>query len=546
MVSRHNSLTLGSTETNPGSPVLLTWSAASKSSLEELTSALITNFNQSIDTIKTKGYFQSLAYTLSTRRSLLSWRSYALLKSRQDLQDLRSIASHPTKVSKEIQLGFVFTGQGAQWCGMGQELSIYPVFRNSIEQAIIYLRGLGCTWLLANAFTRENTEPLQIHEPRFSQPVCTILQVALVDLLVSFNINPVAVVGHSSGEIAAAYCTGALSRESAWKLAYYRGVFSQELAVLGNGGMMAVGLSEIEAYRYLDSTTNSLGDGQLAIACVNSPSNVTISGQRMHLEHLKAQLDDDKVFCRTLQVQVAYHGPAMLQVASRYQESIATLTPGEARCARDIRMVSSVTGALVSQDELRSPAYWVSNMVSQVKFSQAVHNICQHHIEQTSKKVDLSHRAVIKADYLLEIGPHSALSGPIRDSLKDISNAQKVLYGSILTRNTSAVESLLSAAGKLHCSGYPVDLLHLNQQHRVSKRAPMILPNLPEYPFDHSNSYWNESRYSRNMRLRPFKRNSFIGLPVSDWNPLDCRWRTFLKQSEQVWIVDHEVSTQNP
>jgi acyl transferase domain-containing protein len=541
IISRRGFSSLELVETYDGSePVLLTWSAASKLSIEKLTSLLVTHFSGLTGPRRGDTYLKSLAYTLATKRSLLSWRSYAVINSSQELEDFSSIASHPSKSANEVKLAFVFTGQGAQWCGMGRELLVYPVFRDSVERAIEYLRGLGCTWLLADAFTGDGTMDLKIHEPKFSQPICTILQVALVDLLASLGVAPVAVVGHSSGEIAAAYCTGALSRGSAWKLAYYRGVYSQELATSGSGGMMSVGLSEAKVQPYLDSATSSLGNGSLAVACVNSPSNVTISGKRTHLEHLRAQLDEDKVFCRVLLVQVAYHGPLMLQVASQYQRSIADLTPGFTRHGGEVRMISSVTGALISGDELCSSAYWVRNMVSQVKFCQAVQTLCQHHSGQASKKIDLSHRRIIQADYLLEIGPHSTLSGPIRDSLKE--NSKQVTYGSTLTRNTSAVKTLLEAAGKLHCYGYSMDLLRLNEPHGVSKRTPMILPNLPEYPFDHSRSYWHESRYSRNTRLRVSERNSFIGLPVYDWNPLDCRWRIFLRQSDHAWITDHQVS----
>ncbi len=132
----------------------------------------------------------------------------------------------------------------------------------------------------------------QIHDPAYSQPICTALQIALVNLLGSCGITPSAVLGHSPGEIAAAYCAGLLSRESALKIAYYRGYLTAKLAKFqGQGGMMSVGLSEAAAKRYISTLSIDHIHEHLSIACINSPKNVTVSGSRRQINALKLIFD---------------------------------------------------------------------------------------------------------------------------------------------------------------------------------------------------------------------------------------------------------------
>lgn len=184
-----------------------------------------------------------------------------------------------------------------------------------------------------------------IDKPQMAQPICTILQVSMVRLLRVLGVYPVTVVGHSSGEIAAAYAIGAISQLSAWKLAYFRGLHSSRLAAepRSSGSMMAVGLSETAVQPYLDRIVDSRSEGILALACVNSPQNVTVSGDAHLIQELSATLERDGVFARRLKVSVAYHGPHMARVAEPYRHSIGDLRPGET-LPYFATMISSVTG----------------------------------------------------------------------------------------------------------------------------------------------------------------------------------------------------------
>lgn len=167
----------------------------------------------------------------------------------------------------------------------------------------------------------------RINFPDFSQPLCTALQIALVDLLHSFGIVPGGVVGHSSGEIAAAYSIGALSHESACKVAYYRGKVARHLKrVKPDGAMMAVNLAESEIYARLQSSGMlSVDQDRLTVACVNSITNVTLSGPSHLIDEFKSYLDQEGIFTRRLNTGVAYHSPDTYMVAAEYLSLMQTL-----------------------------------------------------------------------------------------------------------------------------------------------------------------------------------------------------------------------------
>lgn len=159
---------------------------------------------------------RDLSYTLACRRSLFKWRK-AFVAS--DLAQLTA-ALNETKFSKtraapSAKIAFVFTGQGAQWAGMGSALiGSSQTFKESIQESSRILKDLGCEWDLVQELGRPDAES-RINESELAQPTTTILQMALVDMLAQFGVRPKFVVGHSSGEIAAAYAVGALAREGA-------------------------------------------------------------------------------------------------------------------------------------------------------------------------------------------------------------------------------------------------------------------------------------------------------------------------------------------
>ena len=182
--------------------------------------------------------------------------------------------------------------------------------------------------------------------PEIAHPLCTALQVAIVDLLASWGIFPTSVTGHSSGEIAAAYCSGKLSREGAWKAAYYRGyVSSKQLSA--NGAMMAVGLGASQLEPYLEAVRQKT-PGELIIACYNSPKNNTVSGDELLVDSLKSALDADGIFARKLNVKNAYHSAHMQLISGEYLQLMGNLFSGRRLAVpHSIHMFSTVTGEKV-------------------------------------------------------------------------------------------------------------------------------------------------------------------------------------------------------
>ncbi|PTB61446.1 acyl transferase, partial [Trichoderma citrinoviride] len=202
-----------------------------------------------------------------------------------------------------------FCGQGAQWAAMGKDLMSFPVYRACLNEASCFLQlGLGARFDLLKEILR-GAEDTRISDPEISQPATTALQVALVDLLKSLHVQPQYVLGHSSGEIAAAYASGAISRYDAWKIAYFRGLAAASIPFRASklkGGMMVVGMSTEEASAYLARINKSA-----QIACINSPRSITISGQADAIEFIARDLTQRDIFNRVLNVKVAYHSSHM-------------------------------------------------------------------------------------------------------------------------------------------------------------------------------------------------------------------------------------------
>ncbi|KAL9001809.1 MAG: hypothetical protein Q9188_005223 [Gyalolechia gomerana] len=525
----------------PQTPRLLVWSSADKEGLKRMAEVYSQYWVFARDTGQDEpSYLNDLAYTLSTRRSNLAWRSFVVTDSLSDLLSLESHLSPPMHSIGSQRLAFLFTGQGAQWPGMGRELLSYATFSASLHNAEAYFHELGAEWSLRDEVNRVS-EISRLVSPELSQPVCTALQVALVDLLRALQVSPSAVIGHSSGEIGAAYCIGAISSRSAWKIAYYRGLLAEKLMTESahkKGGMMAVGLSKDAILPYLRQTAQQMGSDGLVIACINSLKNVTISGDLDQIDALHTELERQSIFAQKLHVSMAYHSPHMDLISNQYLETIGHLERGKP-LAEPAIMISTVSGEIITTEQLLRKEYWVRNMVCPVNFEGALRKICGDSRKPPRKKLDLSHRNNVKMNDLLEIGPHAGLRGPIRDCLSSLDKAQAVRYDSVLIRHQPADETFLKAMGRLHCCGYPLDISKAN--HASSGRL-CNLPDLPHYPFNHSQSYWHENRASQMYRFHMKPKLDLLGKMVTNWNPLQAEWRHFLRVSEQDWIGDHKVN----
>ena len=367
-----------------------------------------------------------------------------------------------------------------------------------------------------------------INQPSFSQPICTALQVALIDLYASWGIAPSAVIGHSSGEIAAAYCTGGLSKESAWRVAYFRGALASAMNRPRRGAMMSVALSQDEAETYIDEAVAQGRTNDLVVGCVNSPTNVTLTGDEDCIDMVKTSLVRKGIFARKLAVTVAYHSKAMIDIASKYAAAISKIssTTEEERFRYPPAMFSSVTGSVVPATTLSQPQYWIENMVSKVKFSEALVSMDQWIRTDRNRFKDL------KPACIIEIGPHSALRRPVKDTVP------RVDYTSSLQMGHSSLVTSLHLAGHLYCKGARLDLSATNN---VDPRTPSLhmLTTLPEYPFNHSQRHWVEGRLSKELRFRKHAHHELLGIPLPTSQHGSAKWRNFIKKVDNPWICDH-------
>lgn len=494
-------------------------------------------------------YLSSLATTLSERRSRLAWR---LAVTADSGPSLLAALTDPTTSSGAVRPGkattpaaaFIFTGQGAQWFAMGRELLAYDVFRASVVEADKFISStLGSGFSVLEELTQRDAKSTRIDQPLYSQTLCTVLQVALVDLLASWNLAPKRVIGHSSGEIGAAYAAGALDRESAWKVAYYRGVVSAKPAADDiRGAMMAIGCTADEAAPLIAEVKEKLGDGELVIACYNSPHSLTISGDEAKVDALVEAASSRKLFARKLRVARAYHSSHMVPVSDEYRSLMGTLSPRAAveqqqQSHSDVQVVSSVTGGLIATSEMTKPDYWVQNLVSPVQFSQALVALCTSNVAK--KQLKVGGGAELPVSHLVEVGPHGALQAAARDAVLDDANYKALRYVSILTRGKHACATALNAVGSLAAAGLPIDLPKVNGGSKAS-----MLVDLPPYPFHHDKEThsWLESRSSRAWRFRKHARHDVLGAPVRDWDPEAPRWRNHLRVPEVPWLRDHKVT----
>ena len=354
------------------------------------------------------------------------------------------------------------------------------------------------------------------------------MQVALIDLYASWGIVPSTVVGHSSGEIAAAYCIGGLSKESAWRVAYFRGLLAATMEPRKRGAMMSVALSESEAEAYINEAFPRSRGGDVAVGCVNSPTNVTLTGDEDCIEVIRELVEKKGRFARKLAVSVAYHSKRMTEVASKYAELIDSISPDsdQGRPRPKPMMFSSLTGGAVSARTLSHPQYWIDNLVSKVRFSEALvaTNLWIKNNQSSSNES--------KSACFIEIGPHSALRRAVKDTVEGID------YTSALQMGHSSLITSLQLAGYLHCKGARLNLPAINNMDPESSSLRM-LTTLPEYPFNHSQRHWVEGRISKDIRFRKHAHHELLGTPLPTSQTTSAKWRNVIRKVENPWICDH-------
>jgi acyl transferase domain-containing protein len=487
---------------------------------------------------------QDLGWTLGLRRTRFpsGWVSAHVAQySDSDLtaaiQSLDAPQFKPVRLpSKAPRIGMVFTGQGAQWHAMARELiEPYPVFRASLEEAAGYLKEFGADWSLTEELMRD-AATTRVNHTALSIPICVAVQIALVRLLKTWGIEPTAVTSHSSGEIAAAYTVGALSLRQAMAAGYYRAAMAADVSLRKGGpkgAMVAVGVGQDATQAYLDRLTSA--NGRAVVACINSPSSVTIAGDEGAVQAVLDMATEGGVFARRLKVDTGYHSHHMMPIAEPYRQALrAALAKGagsEDNKKLDVIFSSPVTGGRITHaKQLADPEHWVSSLLQPVQFVVAFTDMVLGDMDESGSSIDV----------VLEVGPHTALGGPVKEILSQPEfEGLDMPYMGCLVRNEDARDCMLTMALNLVRKGHQVNLSQLGSS--VKGYKPRVLTDLPSYPWNHSIRHWSESRHSQAYRQRDQEPHHLLGSPVPGTNPEAASWRQIVRISESPWLRDHVV-----
>ncbi|KAF2973282.1 hypothetical protein GQX73_g405 [Xylaria multiplex] len=510
-------------------------SARHKNGSQQMAANLKDFIESSHERLSDASAFANLAYTLAERRTRFPWTIAVSASGPADLATALgdSTAQPIQRPEKAPRLGFVFNGQGAQWFAMGRELSAsYPVYKKTLEECDEIIRSFGSDWSIIEELGRSE-ETSHVNEVKFSMPLSCAVQLALVQLLRDFGVLPAAVTGHSSGEVAAAFAAGALSLRDAMAATYFRGlVTAQHLATAATrtpGGMLAVGLGASDVQPYVDAITGS----KVVIACENSPSSVTLSGDMEGIDELATKFTAENIFARKLIVQSAFHSHHMLPLEKAYRSALEQHMAKQRTFAPDTLFVSPVTGTKIESASQLGPEHWVQNMTQPVLFSDSFRNMV------ITESLDGS--IVQNVDAIVEIGPHSALAGPIRQSLKAVPSLKglSVAYGACLERGKDAVLTAQNLAGFLLSKGYPVDISRVNTP--SGQNDLRVVPGLPTYPWNHTHRFWHESRLSSEHRFREHSQHDLLGVRLTGTSDRSPVWRHLIRTGELPWVRDHVV-----
>ncbi|MFC0629524.1 acyltransferase domain-containing protein, partial [Kribbella deserti] len=378
------------------------------------------------------------ARTLVLSRAALSVRAVVLADDRDELVvALEAVAagvSHPsvvTGVAHEGRVVWVFPGQGAQWVGMGRELlQVLPQFAQQIGEIEAALAPY-VDWSLEEVLRGVGPES-GLERVDVVQPASFAVMVALAGLWSRAGASPDAVVGHSQGEIAAAYVAGILSLQDAARIVAVR---SQLIAsqLSGMGGMTSLSVPADQVRQWLEDEP----DSRLSVAVVNSPVSTVVAGEPEALEQLEARAVLAGATAKRIAVDYASHTPQVDAIRVRLLEALADIRPQQGR----IPMLSSVTGTWLEGAEA-VPDYWFENLRQPVRFDHAVDQLIQS-----------GHKTYI------ECSPHPVLTVPLQE-IADTAGVDVLTLGT-LRRDQGTWNRFMTEAATAWANGVSLDFARL-------------------------------------------------------------------------------------
>ena len=454
---------LKSSESTPSAlPVLLPLSAKSPDALRSLAQHFKTYLIQGDG--ESSASLDDMAYTAGVRRSHHEHRLALVGSSRSELVEALDAfvgnINHPAIVQgyrrsdKQPKVVFVYPGHGSQWPGMARQLiEQEPVFREALTRCDAPLR-LHSGWSPLEVLCSEEPAVL-LGRVDIIQPTLFAIEVALSALWRSWGVEPDAVVGHSMGEIAAAHVAGVLSLDDAARIICRRSQLLRQVS--GKGAMMVVESNlEQMAERLIGY------EDRISIAASNSPSSTVLSGDPEAIEEIANLLKIDRVFCRRVKSDVAFHSPQMEPLRQDLVAEIAGIEPKKG----EVPIYSTVWGD-VCEGVRFDPRYWGMNLREPVQFVRAV-----------EKLIQTGHTVFV------ELSPHPILMTAIEQILSQCVDAQGGVVVPSLRRERVDRAVMLDSLGVLYSRGYPVDFS------KLLSPGGRCVP-LPTYPWQRKR-YWVE------------------------------------------------------
>jgi len=411
-----------------------------------------------------------ICFTANTGRATWPYRLAVVGETAQEMAT--RLQTWQRQDSAEVAVGvaaeaaavvFLFTGQGAQYWGMGRRLyETQPVFRQVLDQ---------CAEILAPDLERPLLSVLYgddgsnwVHQTAYTQPALFAIEYALAQLWQSWGIRPAAVMGHSVGEYVAACVAGVYSLEAGLRLVAHRAQLMQSLpqtgtmaVVFADSDTVAAALAQPAAGPALD---HQLSDGKVSLAALNGPDNTVIAGHQQAVADILAALANQGIDAKLLQVSHAFHSPLMEPMLDAFQHQASQITYQSPQ----IPLVSNVTGRFLAPGQVPDAAYWRRHTRQPVRFADAMASL---------------HQAGYQ--WFLEIGPQPVLLGMGQRCLP----TQAATWLPSLRRGHDDWEILQSLA-QLYVGGSPVDWQGVDRPYPRRR-----LSGLPTYPFQRQR-YWFE------------------------------------------------------
>ncbi len=405
-------------------------------------------------------------------------------------------------LGSNLPVAYLFSGNGSQWAGMGRDAWHSDTrFRAALEDIAGHF-AKAQKWSIVDLLFADDLAS-KLRQATYSQPLLLALQMATVRVLEDCGLQPAATLGHSVGEIAAAWAAGALSLDQAIDVVTARSRHQE--SVRGSGGMAALMLSDREARRFL-KTANAPG---VDVAAINSWRSVTVSGPVDEIERVLAAAATLRISARQLDLDYPFHSALVDPVRAPLLRELDGLKPLPARR----RFVSSVTGDLVESSGVLGPEHWWRNVREPVQFEAGFNRLVKDGLR-----------------IFVEIGPKPILASYVRDMLREAGQRGVIVETLTESEEGRAANALDQAVSRVVIAGGQVDA------QRFFGAPPASAVDLPLYPWRHTQFKVTLSAEATNVFAEA--RHALLGArPRRD----STEWFSTVDPQLFPWIADHKV-----